>query len=228
MPATLVTAAQRTGFARQRNNAVILAAMLVSEDDGEWDTAELCLLMAARADDVLRAQRPVTPSRSWQKCISPDRQVPRLTHTMHYRAGSEPRPCAACCAAHRRPHRQADRQKKKRSRDTDAAEDGAESLPRDNRRLLAVMERSNGPPQTTQGTCAAAPTLVDLAPSPPGPHHAAPTAASWGGCTATQHGAHHADAVDQPSQVPATQYAMISATSLINNNSRTHELCCRK
>eukprot|EP00962_Isochrysis_galbana_P050726 scaffold22080_cov125-Isochrysis_galbana.AAC.4 len=22
----------------------------------------------------------------------------RLVHTMHYRAGSEPRPCAACCA----------------------------------------------------------------------------------------------------------------------------------
>eukprot|EP00962_Isochrysis_galbana_P055282 scaffold27005_cov132-Isochrysis_galbana.AAC.6 len=62
------------------------------------------------------------------------------------------------------------------------------------------MERSSGPPQTTdhtQGACAAAPPLVDLAPSPPGfaptvlfyvlflinpcrrPHHAAPTAASF-------------------------------------------------
>eukprot|EP00962_Isochrysis_galbana_P019548 scaffold5695_cov145-Isochrysis_galbana.AAC.2 len=49
-----------------------------------------------------------------------------------------------------------------------SAEDGAESLPRDDRRLLAVMERSSGPPQTTQGACAAAPPLVDLAPSPPG------------------------------------------------------------
>eukprot|EP00962_Isochrysis_galbana_P033575 scaffold11266_cov162-Isochrysis_galbana.AAC.2 len=29
-----------------------------------------------------------------------------------------------------------------------------------------------------------------------GSHHAAPTAASWGGCTATQHCAHHA--VNQP------------------------------
>eukprot|EP00962_Isochrysis_galbana_P041140 scaffold15022_cov117-Isochrysis_galbana.AAC.9 len=66
----------------------------------------------------------------------------------------------------RRPDGQADRQR----RDTDAAEDGAESLPRDDRRLFAVMEMSSGPPQTTQGACAAAPPLVDLsrqAPSPP-------------------------------------------------------------
>eukprot|EP00962_Isochrysis_galbana_P038958 scaffold13914_cov122-Isochrysis_galbana.AAC.1 len=25
-------------------------------------------------------------------------RLARLVHTMHYRAGSEPRPCAACCA----------------------------------------------------------------------------------------------------------------------------------
>eukprot|EP00962_Isochrysis_galbana_P040088 scaffold14488_cov131-Isochrysis_galbana.AAC.8 len=42
MPATLVTAAQRTGFARQRNNAVTLAAMLVPGDDGESGTPPNC------------------------------------------------------------------------------------------------------------------------------------------------------------------------------------------
>lgn len=65
MPATLVTASQRIGFARQSAEAATLAAYLVDEDDGDWDTAELCALIAARADDVLRG-----PSRSWKKCIS--------------------------------------------------------------------------------------------------------------------------------------------------------------
>jgi len=65
MPATLVTAAQRHGFARQRDDAVGLAALLVCEDDGDMDTAFLCLLIAARVDAVLRG-----PSRSWQKYIS--------------------------------------------------------------------------------------------------------------------------------------------------------------
>jgi hypothetical protein len=67
MPATLVTAAQRLGFARQRGDAISLAALLVceGEGDGDLDVASLCLLIAARADDIVRG-----PSRSWQKCIS--------------------------------------------------------------------------------------------------------------------------------------------------------------
>eukprot|EP00962_Isochrysis_galbana_P031854 scaffold10403_cov101-Isochrysis_galbana.AAC.3 len=84
---------------------------------------------------------------------------------MHYRAGagSEPRPCAACCVGD-----QTDRQTGRgETQMLPRMVHGAESLPRDDRRLLAIMERSSGPPQTTQGACAAAPPLVNLAPSPP-------------------------------------------------------------
>eukprot|EP00962_Isochrysis_galbana_P009873 scaffold2739_cov153-Isochrysis_galbana.AAC.2 len=50
MPATLVTAAQRLGFARQRGDAVSLAALLVCEGDGDLDGSPACACVPAHSD----------------------------------------------------------------------------------------------------------------------------------------------------------------------------------
>eukprot|EP00962_Isochrysis_galbana_P004519 scaffold1238_cov116-Isochrysis_galbana.AAC.5 len=108
---------------------------------------------------------------------------------MHYRAGSEPRPCAACCAGD-----ETDRQTGRG--ETEAAEDGAESLPRDDRRFLAVMESGEVERAAKDNTrrLRRRAALGRSRAKPPGVR--ANTAWGGGGCTATQRGAHHA--VDQP------------------------------
>eukprot|EP00962_Isochrysis_galbana_P000824 scaffold238_cov111-Isochrysis_galbana.AAC.5 len=149
--------------------------------------------------------------------------VARLFRTMHCRAGSgsDPRSCAACCAASasaqfytiniklalRRTGRLTGRQTERRGWCLVALPAASRvRLPRDDRRLLAVMEkgeRGRGSRVEGRGQNAPAPPFVDRSRAKPrGVRAPMPQTAPWctrcsilildpgGGCIATQHVVH--------------------------------------